>query len=859
MLQTRNIYDRIQWLWAFVNPANPQSAAPFSASEGVTLDEKNPSWGLDHRPMPTNDRDRARAGYKAGFTGFGGTGSPSSLREIHATIPIARIKDALSKVGRKPEYTDNDLCFVFGITMYFGTGPATRTLIELGQAYSKGSNDGHQYGYGATSSPAIAGRVKFSPEVLRSLGMRAGETMKHEEFWKQDVPDRPPNNLELPFPADYPTQNDSFAPLVPTRFLDLDKDGDAALEMSQMTKETQLKLQTRIESEATLKIADKETLASTVLQLHLMGMGDKIDTIMRGDPLLEGFRWSLTPTEELVFTDEYMDDSKLTALKSGIGIRKRRSSTASKLNVKTGQGYRVHQPTHDPKPGESYPEDRDSAEVTDIFRRHEVGFSLNPEATPEQIGKFLGSGVEGEPWNLGANEATSGITHEGGEGPINFSELAKKMVLMGYRRKFNLKAVPKSGQGTINIEISCDHTVGCRPDDVPLKIPNAEGFQQYFKDMDGRFQERFNVEMELEHLGAGGATPSQESSGGARANSMQSLLRRFDTAKYANESKPEPGAPKAPPQNFPAQRPYQRRDADNEKFNTQSFSVFYAAHKRVIGALRHDLKGNVDKEYLQSDRQKLETLRDALKLVGDPGHTSSEPQSSSRQPRSETKPTPEPRKSTASIQPDGNCLYNAVIASAGLGISAQELRAFATQLLIDDAGLLRKLTKYGSDVNRLIGTICTDHTWNGDEGDLVPVVVAQYIRRPICVYVVAERKKYMIQPSLPGVAVNVFYGGNHYEAQPPRDLVGWEHWEIGASKRDSDEAEGPRDAKPPKVLAAKLKYKLRATITIGVGLVEAGELVEVLALNDSSARVKHHGGNTGWIKKDALDPETSSK
>jgi hypothetical protein len=67
---------------------------------------------------------------------------------------------------------------------------------------------------------------------------------------------------------------------------------------------------------------------------------------------------------------------------------------------------------------------------------------------------------------------------------LDLSQLQGTMVLKVDRKKFNLRATHKETGGAINIEISCDHTVG-RTFEVGTT-----------------YQQVFNVEMELEHLGA---------------------------------------------------------------------------------------------------------------------------------------------------------------------------------------------------------------------------------------------------------------------------------------------------------------------------------------------------------------------
>ena len=46
---------------------------------------------------------------------------------------------------------------------------------------------------------------------------------------------------------------------------------------------------------------------------------------------------------------------------------------------------------------------------SDVYRRHEIGFDLNPTATATQIGAFLGSGLDGE--GHGTDHWNKGETH----------------------------------------------------------------------------------------------------------------------------------------------------------------------------------------------------------------------------------------------------------------------------------------------------------------------------------------------------------------------------------------------------------------------------------------------------------------
>lgn len=874
-LQTRNMYDRATWTSRVVTStcADTLQAATFvGPRDDDDAHVQNPAWRRGGQPLPDLGQDSPHGyQFRPDFDGYGGGANPSALRTITFQYDIACLKRAAATrlgIGRLQDVSLKDIqradvWIALGINCRYDERGWTPSYKSRDADPLEKTCGEHMYGVTAMSTPWQNGIVDMSAV----LAPQQDNQMLPDEFMQQPLPQNPPNNLELPFPPDYLQSNPELAPLVPARFLDLDEHDTPTLGMDRSSKEIQLKLQTRIESEATLKVGSKDALDRTVLQLLLMG--DSINELMTKDPLLSSFAWSLTPTETLVFTDEYMDDDKCRALRSGIGIRKRRSSTASKLNVKTGKGYQVHAPSHEPKPNEDYPEDREGA-LTDIYRRHEVGFSLNPDATPEQIGAFLESGWDAlDPWNLGAREAMVGVGGDmqaKGEDvePIDFAELKTKMVLMGFRRKFNLCARPQSG-GVINIELSCDHTVGCKPEDIPLEIPDAKGFEAYFEKLSREtYPERFNVEMELEHLGAGGATSSGgEGSGnqsrGESSVDMQSIRARFGHVdkKAPVKQESQESAPKAPPEGFPSRRPYQREDANSPNFNTRSFSVFHAAHTQIITALQSSLKGEVRDDYLQSDRQKLETLRDKLKILEDvssghdeqslPDERSLPSKAPSRRPPKEPsgqKPKFVPKSST--IAPDGNCLYNAVIAAGHLGIDAMLLREFATDLLLTNEALRKKMAKYGSDLNMLLTTLFTNHQWAGDEGDLVPVVLAYYVKRPICICDVANKTKHVIQCPVDGEPIVVFYKDSHYEATPPEEAVGWENWGTGQRSENVEPSSSIAvvDA-PVRLVNVDRRYKLNQRVNIDGHMLSPSDRVEVLEVKSDRVRVKYSRGNAG--------------
>lgn len=611
VVQTRNLYDRMR-IKVGVRPIGVAKPIGMTGVRDEHIDEQNPQW-TQGAPIGHSDYTFAE-----GFSGFSdGSGAPSALRNVFVRVPVERLRGFF----QGPHWTDTGICLLLGLEMFYGgPGPSTATLAEKGEAYSSGGAQGHQFGFGATSTSPMLGRVTFSDSVLEKLKIGRGERMSPEQYHQEPLGENPPNSLELPFPPEYVQQHPELLPLVPTRFLERDDQDRAKLGLDKGSSEMQLKLQTRIENEATLKVSSLQGLQQIVQMLSLWAKegGDVTSLLCGGDPLLSAFTWTLEKKKPMVFTDVYLDDKSLHALRAGLGIRKRRSKEAAKLNVKTGAGYNVKTPPKKSKltPGQSYPEDREHGERTDIWRRHEIGFSLNPDATPQQIGAFLQSGVEGDdPWNLGAQQANLGLEEED---QVHFSELREQMVLIGDRTKFNLKAVPRSGNGVINIEISCDHTVGCRPEDWNID-PNEEGFSfsEWYERRDRqKFPETFNIEMELEHLGAGGSTESGGSSSSSSSSEKSQRGTMYALPSQIKKQNLEQAQPQlGTPMGFPDRRPYTKQDSGNEAFGTPSFSVFYAAHNQVIDQLRQHI--SMPKGDLGPDVQKLEAIRDKLNLLGD--------------------------------------------------------------------------------------------------------------------------------------------------------------------------------------------------------------------------------------------------
>ncbi|MBL8625987.1 MAG: DUF4157 domain-containing protein [Myxococcales bacterium] len=613
-LQTRNLYDRVKWTIGFQHPDSPEGRGAGVAT-GVTpdlIDDRNPAWTTGGTPIGNPEYQ-----FRGDFAGFPGNGAPAAVRIAVMRIPLARIRAYYE--AQLHRWTDTDICIQLGIDMYYGgPGPAVATEAERALAFERTDPRGHQYGFGATSSPQSLGRVVFDGAVLAHLQIAAGARQAPDAYHQQPLPENPPNSLELPFPTSYPADHPSFEPLAPPRFLERDGQDQPRLGIDDKRDEMQLKLQTRIENEATLKVSSLGGLYAIVDLLSAWGEGDVTELMGAGDPLLGGFTWKLEKKKPVVFTDVYLDDAALHGLRAGLGIRKRRSKEAAKLNVKTGAGYNVKAPAGTPRHGEAYREAPDG-EGTDIWRRHEIGFSLNPDATPAEIGAFLAEGADGhDPWNLGAQQANLGLD---AEQQVDFGGLREAMVLIGDRTKFNLKAIPPGGKGVINIEISCDHTIGCRPADWDID-PTRDDFDfgAWYRTTNAKaFPETFNVEMELEHLGAGGA--QAQSDGPSSSESRGSMWGLPSQIRRGNQEarQPQLGAPVG----FPDRRPYTKPDAANPAFGTPSFSVFYAAHNRIIAQLRAQLDRVLTPGDLGPDVQKLEAIRDKLGLLGEPSEAPS--------------------------------------------------------------------------------------------------------------------------------------------------------------------------------------------------------------------------------------------
>lgn len=551
VLRTYNRWDRVKWL-----------CRVGSKQHYVLIPEdkkwwSNPAWERSDMHGDYSFREGADLSKLAPE----GVGRGGTSRAIRTVVPGTYVKQIF---GADLSRLSKSSIICFGMEVYYGgSGPTTATKTEFANAYDANVATAHQYGLNATSTPESYGYVDLSGADLPE-----GQWLTDEEVWNQDIEDNPSPNIKLPIPKDY---------------------AHAELIEALQPKEG-MQIATRIENEATLKVSSLERLADIISYLgHLSKHSDDATALMRGDPTLEQFEWSVNPDKNSdVFSDIYLDDLQHTALRAGVGIRKRWTPKATKLNVKTGPGYQV---------GELGAGNQESPTVkSDIYRRHEIGYDLHPDAQISDIRAFLAAGVETyDPWNRGGEQANEALP-EGKK--IDLKHLQGTMVLKGDRRKFNLKAVHKRTGGAVNIEISCDHTVARTFTDYEKVKDPPDLF-----DVHGHYEQVFNVEMELEHLGAGPKAEAQSTE-----ESETGRLKRAtpsDAGSQSEEPSAESKAPDKQPRPGHPGRLYMRGDTANPKFNTQSFEVFSKAHTRMIRALQLQLKDSTE---LAEDKQKLENL-----------------------------------------------------------------------------------------------------------------------------------------------------------------------------------------------------------------------------------------------------------
>ena len=584
-VHTKNCFDRIAWALKLVAPSGKE-LWPKQSSH----DWNNPAWPEELRSI-----------YRiSGSTmpGKDGPGDVGVRRRLRFQVPTAQFREFFGQHGGARESS----MITVGMKLFYGgDGPTTATKQEQSDLYA-GSPLDHNWGF--LRGDPDEGRVDLS-SVATGLRLEAGEWLDDNEVWNLPLRANPSPNKLKGFPVDYAQRNEHFAPLVPTKHRG---EHGALTQVAPGGRDSTLNLATRVENEATLKVSSGEVLGGLIHTLDgLVGKPQFNELMQKGGELMRLFVWSLhlegpkeNPALPTVFTDVYMDDPERRALRAGVGIRKRMSDTATKLNVKTGEGYNVGKLIGQDELRDDVPEHK-----SDIYRRHEIGFDLNPSATAQQIGAFLGSGLDGEGkavdhWNKGGEQANLTTVGHHGE-RIDFAKLRAQMVLRGTRRKFKVQAVRIGTNTPINIEISCDQTRGRRFEGLDESMSPA----QMFEDTTAHYQDIFNVEMELEHLGAGGAPPTTQTFDGP-SSSHGSSKPSSSTDKLEEESSEVPLGGAIRP-THPG-RMYLRKDTSAPEFNTPSFQVFYEAHDHLIALLRAQVG---DKE-LGKAPQKLDDMHALL-------------------------------------------------------------------------------------------------------------------------------------------------------------------------------------------------------------------------------------------------------
>lgn len=579
-LHTKNKWDRAAFEVRF--PEKPTET--LEATKTIFVDKSqwnNPAWDPDQLQRQARF---VKYGFRDEFEGFKahGNGDASDVRTINMKIPRNLVQggplttSSTITVGMKVFYDDN--------------GPTVATEKESAKAYGKPRQ---YHGWGIYKNEL--GQARIDLEAIKNkAGVVEGEWATPEEVWQRPLGANPSPNIVRPFPETYEQQHREVVPLRAP-----DKD---------------FALATRIENEATLKLSSKEVLRELVTMLAALSeQPGRVNEIMHaGHPLLGQFEWSIHKENggnPMLFTDKYMDDRRHTALRSGVGIRRRSTNKATKLNVKTGEGHNVGK-VNDHEDG-GY--DTDGA-PSDVYRRHEVGFDLNPEATPEQIGGYLGSGLNGEdPWNIGAIEANKTTQDNVGE-DIDFSDLAYRLVLQGHRTKFRLEA-KKDGR-TINIELSCDHTVG-RTFEEFAQNPDAV----VHDDLESKYHHIYNLEMELEHLGASTLSQKQDQQPVESSKNEGPSESKSDVGPSTSKGGPstsQGGSRDLPPRPDHPGRNYLGKDTKSPAFNTPSFQVFAHAKDQFLEFARNgyrDMTGlskPTEGQELEKAPQKLEALYRAV-------------------------------------------------------------------------------------------------------------------------------------------------------------------------------------------------------------------------------------------------------
>jgi hypothetical protein len=593
-LRTKNRWDRVSW---------EVKLGPGKKGTELVIPPPRAGWNNPAWNASVGTTYTAQVGGAVGAAD--GDGQIAPTRTIKLKIPKATFNAHFGDGA--PETSP---VFV-GMRLWYLTerGPTTATEAESSAAYGA---PGLMHSWGYLRGDPDGSRVDLSA-VKAALGLTKGTYLRDEQIWAQKLTPNPSPNKERAFPPELAKK--------------LPKGGTGK----------EVKLQTRIENEATLKVLSAKGLADIIGKLEGYQKDDAAfnSAMQKAGGLLTQFTWKLKGEGGGVFTDLYMDDPGMHALAADIGIRKRMTPKAVKLNVKTGEGYRV--------PGKG-----DQAPPSDIYRRHEIGFDLNPAAKGADIGKYLASGLnqKGEnidPWNKGGEQANlvAKANPEGDGQAIDFAKMQPKMLLKGNRKKFTVQATKIGGNGSpINIEISCDHTAGREFDvrkDSEIQIATdatdkSKEEQQKVPVTDATYKHIFNVEMELEHLGVGGPPASGDAgpatkdkdaapqepvvvaaSSGASGGLAQALSLQPGDQPAPPEATPRPEAPvqdagaaaMAVPKGHPG-RVYMNADASDPAFNTPSFDVFYHAEQQLVALLKSD------DAPLSPDVQKLVALRDKI-------------------------------------------------------------------------------------------------------------------------------------------------------------------------------------------------------------------------------------------------------
>lgn len=743
-LQTKNRWDRASWAIELEKPGRPARRLREDRSWW-----NNPAW----KPQEMNEQSFQSYAFLPSFDGLpkDGRGEDGWDRKIVARIP----QDVLT------EFFDGGLSesskIIVGMKVQYDSklSPVTADDKEFQQAFGFG---GQYHGEGIFRTRedgyvdlgALAGQIK------------AGDWASDKEVWEQPLQDNPRPNLLRSFPGSYLDKHDEMRPLAPVGTFPDTGFGTSSLELA-----------TRIENEATLALSNLGALQDLVMLLEsLVGNDEEVTRIMHAGPAPLGeFRWSLHAENEgkpMVFTDKYMDDPGMRALRSGVGIRRRHTTKATKLNVKTGEGHNVGTIEDGSSPGE-YTENRERS--SDIYRRHEIGFDLNPDATPRQIGTYLRSGLGGhDPWNKAGDEANRTAREKVGE-DIDYAELDYRMVLQGHRTKFKLSAVSKEG-ATINIEISCDHTVG-RTFENYQQDGGDESDIDPFDDVQGRYQHIYNVEMELEHLGAG----KQDSTGSTTGTTNETAPSQLPSSE-STTGESSGGVTKRAPPGHPG-RMYLRDDTRAPQFNTPSFQVFYRAHQRFVDFARNEaeIKGKespgIGPDELNKAPQKLEALYAKLEPEllpeGIPDRAQVKPPRPDYQVSRYMATQLELKDlEILEVDSDGDCFYNAVIQTAGLGCDAMTLRNEVAAAIENRAKFYARYL--GSEpVETVVERIRTPGAFAGVDGDVAPSVLADL--RKLAITIIQSSQT--IAPQTGGTPVTLvrFSGGglaDHYDGTRPR-------------------------------------------------------------------------------------------